>query len=143
MNLDVILAEEAHAPCRATTFSAGLDLRAMANGVVFPGTSTLVDTGVIARLPPGHCGLICSRSGLALKHDIAVLNAPGIIDEDYRGKIGVILFNHGQTAFYFSAGDRIAQLLIMPVAYAGVRVVHDDELGSTERGAGGFGHTGS
>lgn len=142
MNLSVVLTAEAHLPTRGTALSAGIDLRASHAGIIQPGAATLVNTGVIARIPAGHCGMVCSRSGLALRHGVAVLNAPGIIDEDYRGEIGVILANFQRVAFAWDAGDKIAQLLIVPIAYPGVTIVQHDELGDTERGAGGFGSTG-
>ena len=91
-------------------------------------------------IPPGLCGLVLPRSGLAIKHGIACVNAPGLIDPNYRGEIGVILINHGSEPWSARAGDRIAQLLITAFAAPALTVV--DELPDSDRGAGGFGSSG-
>jgi dUTP pyrophosphatase len=141
MKMQVALSRNILAPMRATTFSAGVDLRAPVSGYIGAGRRKLIMTGVRAKIPAGHVGLVCSRSGLALKEGVVVLNAPGIIDEDYRGEIGVILFNSTGGIWQYDVGERIAQLLVSPVAYPTIEIVTD--LDDTERGAGGFGSTGA
>lgn len=106
---------------------------------VWPDATALIPTGLAIELPPGYEAQVRCRSGLALKKGVAVANSPGTIDEDYRGEIGVIIRNHGDT-FIVHKGDRIAQLLFARVAHAKLVVV--EELSSTERGEGGFGSTG-
>lgn len=108
--------------------------------LIGPGRSMVVQCGVCVEIPPGFVGLVCPRSGLAANYDVTVLNAPGIVDSGYRGEFKVILINHGAEAFEINRGDRIAQLLIVPVAQA--HIVEADELSDTARGAGGFGSTG-
>ncbi len=128
-------------PSKATEFSAGFDLRAIESGVMVAGTPMLIKTGFAMEIPVGHVGMVCPRSGLALKHGVTVLNAPGIIDADYRGDVGIILMKHSQGVFEFEAGDRIAQLVILQMPPMGaIREV--GELDDTGRGEGGFGHTG-
>lgn len=127
-------------PERATALSAGVDLRAARDGLVRAGARELVPTALSMEIPAGVAGLVCSRSGLALRQGVIVLNAPGVVDADYRGQVGVILANLSGEDFAFRAGDRIAQLLLVPVFFAGFREVA--ELADTERGAGGFGSTG-
>jgi dUTP pyrophosphatase len=127
-------------PSYATHGSVGMDLVAI-EGVGFaPGGLGKVRTGLAVRIPEGYEGQIRPRSGLAAKHGITVLNSPGTIDSDYRGEILVLLVNHGGWLFEVSAGDRIAQLVICPVAHADVAFV--PFLDDTDRGAGGFGSTG-
>ena len=118
---------------------AGLDLHAVHDAILQPGSTELINTGLRLELPAGHCALVLSRSGLALHHSIAVLNAPGLIDPSYRGEVGVILHNYGYQPYAVSQGDRIAQLLISP--YATPPLVAG-QVGDTHRGAGGFGSTG-
>lgn len=129
-------------PGYATAQSAGMDLLAAITEPVSiaPGDRALIPTGLCVALPPDHELQIRPRSGLALKHGITVLNAPGTIDADYRGEIGVILHNAGRTAFVVQRGDRIAQAVLAPV----LRAVwaESETLGETDRGAGGFGSTG-
>lgn len=135
--------EGACLPEYATEGAAGADLRAyLPEGRVFvyPGSWRLVPTGLDIELPAGYEAQVRSRSGLALKRGIAVLNAPGTIDEDYRGPVGVILVNHSSEPFEVSNGDRIAQLVIAPVTKATFSAV--ETLGDTARGGGGFGSTG-
>ena len=129
-------------PTYARSGDAGLDLRAATWGASIPagGGRRLIATGFAVELPPGFEGQIRPRSGLALKHGVTVLNSPGTIDQSYRGEIGVILINHGSEPFMVSRGDRIAQLVIAPVAT--VVAVEAAELTASERGSGGFGSTG-
>lgn len=133
-------------PARQTDYSAGFDLCATQYAALFPNEVILVKTGFAVQIPVGFCGMVCSRSGLALKHGVFVLNAPGIIDADYRGEIGVILSRINVDGlgdpFIIKAGDRIAQLLVVPAQIAGMYSVEVDGLDATERGEGGFGHTG-
>ncbi|MDQ6996993.1 MAG: dUTP diphosphatase [Mariprofundus sp.] len=129
-------------PFYATTHAAGADLRAAidADVVIAPGDHALIKTGFAMALPDNYEAQIRPRSGLALKHGITVLNAPGTIDADYRGEVGVILINHGSEPFTVQRGDRIAQMIIAPFAQADFQAV--DSLSETERGSGGFGSSG-
>ena len=127
-------------PARSRAGDAGYDLRCVEGFTLAPGERQMVPTGVAIALPPGVCGLVLPRSGLAAKHGIGVVNGPGLIDPNYRGEVNVILVNHGSEPFAASAGDRIAQLLL--VAFASPEVAVVDELSETERGAGGFGSSG-
>ncbi|QOT19347.1 dUTP diphosphatase [Paenarthrobacter sp. YJN-5] len=129
------------APSYAQPGDAGADLRSTIDLVLEPGERRLVPTGVSVTLPFGTVGLIHPRSGLAAKHGITVVNAPGTIDAGYRGEISVCLLNTDRTeAFRINRGDRIAQLVIQRIEIADFRIV--DELPGSERGAGGFGSTG-
>lgn len=140
MSLQIGLSpDSAPAPVYATSLAAGCDLRSTANLAIAPGTVALVPTGLKFKIPSGYCGMVCSRSGLAFQHQVSVLNAPGIIDADYRGEIKVILFNHSTIRFEVNPGDRVAQLLFVPVAQA---VFNKDDWDQTARGEGGFGSTG-
>jgi dUTP diphosphatase len=132
-------------PTRAHPGDAGLDLRALDAGTLAPGDRALVPTGVAIALPAGHAGLVVPRSGLAARHGIALVNAPGLIDEGYRGELRVLLLNADRSeAFAWAAGDRIAQLVLVAVAAFEVVEVGDaDALGATARGAGGFGSSGT
>ena len=123
--------------------ASGLDLHAAVAGNVTlgPGESELIPTGYAIELPPGHEGQVRPRSGLALHHGVTVLNAPGTVDEDYRGELGVVLINHGEQPFVVEKGMRIAQLVVAPVARVEVDVV--EELSDTERAGGGYGSTGT
>jgi dUTP pyrophosphatase len=129
-------------PERATAHAAGFDLRAAVAVpmVVDPGARALVPTGVAIAVPPGYEAQVRPRSGLALKSGITLLNAPGTIDADYRGEVGVIVVNHGTDPVTIARGDRIAQLVIQKLPDVELETV--DELPETSRGAGGFGHTG-
>jgi len=129
-------------PSAATAQSAGFDLRARldATRVLQPGERLLVPTGVAIALPEGYEAQVRPRSGLAIKHGVTLLNAPGTIDADYRGEIGVILIHHGQEALTIQRGDRIAQLVVQPVPAVSWREL--ESLPATQRGAGGFGHSG-
>lgn len=125
----------------ADSESAGLDLRANASYVLNPGQKVIIPTGIRVAIPEGYCGLVCSRSGLVAKTDTNVENSPGVIDSSYRGEIGVIFKNRNPFNVYrISRGDRIAQLVIVPILLPELKVV--TELDVTERGAGGFGHSG-
>jgi dUTP pyrophosphatase len=127
-------------PEYASKGAAGADLRAASAVVLDPGCTALVPTGISLQLPPGVEAQVRPRSGLAMKHGITVLNAPGTIDSDYRGEVKVLLVNHGRDAVQLERGDRIAQLVLAPVLRGVWLPV--DELDETERGAGGFGSTG-
>lgn len=129
-------------PHYQTEHSAGVDLYAAIGGEVTieAGTWKLIPTGIAVAIPEGYEGQVRPRSGLALKHGVGMLNAPGTIDADYRGEVGIILFNFSEKAFTIHRGDRIAQLVVAKVAKAAFRRV--DALNETARGAGGFGHTG-
>ena len=130
-------------PSAATDFSAGFDLPAAVTEdlVLEPGGRVLIPTGIAIQLPAGFEAHVRPRSGLALKHGVTVLNAPGTIDADYRGEIGVILINLGQKPFSITRGMRIAQIVIAHVQNAAWR--ETETLDETMRGAGGFGSTGT
>jgi dUTP pyrophosphatase len=130
-------------PAYETANAAGMDLRAALETplIITPGACALVPTGLTIAIPPGFEGQVRPRSGLALKHSLLVPNSPGTIDADYRGELKVILFNAGTAPFTVERGERIAQLVIAPVARAVWEPV--DSLPETERGTGGFGHTGT
>lgn len=132
----------ARLPGYATARSSGMDLHAALAGPVRlrPGERRLIPTGLALEIPPGYEGQVRPRSGLALRHGVSVANAPGTIDADYRGEVGVILINLGPKAFAVKPGDRIAQLVIAPVFRA--VLIEKKALGLTRRGSGGFGHTG-
>lgn len=131
-------------PVYQTPESAGMDLRAAIGGgarTLKAGTHMLVPAGIAIALPSGYEAQVRPRSGLAMKHGVTVLNAPGTIDADYRGEIGVLLINHGSADFDITHGMRIAQLVIAPVTQAAWSL--QDDLSSTRRAAGGFGSTGT
>ena len=129
-------------PAYETAGAAGLDLRAaiMAPLTLAPGERALVPTGLAMQLPEGFEGQVRPRSGLALRHGVTVLNAPGTVDSDYRGEVSVVLINHGQEPFSIQRGDRIAQFVIAPVTQA--ELLEVSTLDATARGAGGYGSTG-
>ncbi|HUL60921.1 MAG TPA: dUTP diphosphatase [Anaeromyxobacteraceae bacterium] len=127
-------------PRYETAGSAGMDLRADEPFALAPGERRLVPTGLALEIPTGHEGQVRPRSGLAVRQGVGLLNAPGTIDSDYRGEVQVILVNHGQAPVTFARGDRIAQLVVAPVARAELEIA--DDLTGTARGAGGFGSTG-
>lgn len=129
-------------PAYQTPLSAGMDLRADVTEpvVLQPGQRTLVPTGLYMELPAGYEAQIRPRSGLALKHGITVFNSPGTIDADYRGEIQVLLVNLSDQAFEVKRGERIAQMVV--ARHERVQWVEAEALSETERGAGGFGHTG-
>jgi dUTP pyrophosphatase len=132
-------------PAPASAGSAGADLRAAiaptAQLVLAPGERALVPTGLVLEIPPGWEGQVRPRSGLALRHGVTVANAPGTIDSDYRGEVGVLLVNLGGEPFVVRRGDRIAQLVIAAVAR--VDWEEADDLADSGRGEGGFGSTGT
>ncbi len=129
-------------PKYETIHSAGVDLRAalLQPEFIVPGERKLIPTGIFMELPAGYEAQIRPRSGLAFKHGVTVLNSPGTIDADYRGEVMVLLINLGSHPFEVQNGDRIAQMIICPFS----QVIWEltNELGETERGAGGYGHTG-
>lgn len=148
MSVEVAIQQLPHAaglalPSYATAGAAGMDLLAAvtAEMILAPGARALVPTGLAIALPQGYEAQVRPRSGLALKHGITVLNAPGTIDADYRGEVGVILLNTSEQPFTIQRGERIAQMVIAAVATAAWKPV--SELPSTQRGAGGFGSTGT
>jgi dUTP pyrophosphatase len=140
-----VLKHGAQPPAYMTAWAAGMDLFAcLPTGLklmlVRPGDRVHVPTGVALEIPPGYEGQIRPRSGWAAKHGVTVLNAPGTVDADYRGEIGVVLINHGDRTLEIQSGERIAQLVIAPVER--VQLECAEELSDTTRGTGGFGSTG-
>lgn len=136
------LRDDAQLPTRAHPGDAGLDLHAAEECTIAPGERAMVATGIAVELPEGHAGLVVPRSGLAARHGISVVNAPGLIDAGYRGEVKVLLLNTDlQEPFEVTAGMRIAQLVVMPVAIA--EPVEAEELTGSARGDGGFGSSGS
>jgi dUTP pyrophosphatase len=131
-------------PAYQSTHAAGLDLLAAVPEasplILSPGQRALVPTGLTIALPSGYEAQVRPRSGLAVKHGVTVLNAPGTVDADYRGEVGVLLINHGDAPFTIRRGERIAQMVIASVARAEFALV--ESLSATERGSGGFGSTG-
>ncbi|GHV06800.1 deoxyuridine 5'-triphosphate nucleotidohydrolase [Clostridia bacterium] len=127
-------------PAYAHAGDAGLDLRAAAELILPPGERALVPTGIAVELPPGHEAQIRPRSGLAINHGVTMLNAPGTIDEGYRGEISVILINLGEQNFTVERGMRIAQMVVAPVTRVEIEIA--DALEASERGARGFGSSG-
>ena len=135
------LTDDATLPTRAHEGDAGLDLYAAEAASLGPGERTSVGTGVAVEIPEGHAGLVLPRSGLAARHGIALVNAPGLIDAGYRGEVRVLLLNTDpDEAFEIAPGDRIAQLIVTPFAPA--EPVEALELSASERGGGGFGSSG-
>ena len=130
-------------PAYQTEHAAGMDLCAAvsADVVLAPGATAIIPTGFAIALPPGFEAQVRPRSGLAAKNAVTVLNSPGTIDADYRGEVGVILINHGKTAFTVTRGLRIAQMIVAPVRT--VMWEEKTELEDTTRGAGGYGSTGT
>ena len=131
-------------PGYAREGDAGADLVARADAVLAcRGGRAVVPTGVAVAIPEGFAGLVLPRSGLALRHGVTCLNAPGLVDSGYRGELHVVLVNHDPEEDYtVSRGDRIAQLVLVRVERASFELVPEDGLGGSERGHGGFGHTG-
>lgn len=136
-----LLSERAILPRKAHAGDAGWDLFSIEKKEILPGESTLVRTGIIIELPEGTEAQVRPRSGMALKHQVTVLNTPGTIDVGYRGEVRVILINHGKEKFVVEEGMKIAQMVIQPVLH--VDVMQVDEVSETGRGGGGFGSTGS
>ena len=129
---------------RKTEKSSGMDLMSTGRYIIKSGTSCLISTGIKLIIPDGYEVQVRSRSGLALKHSVVVLNSPGTIDADYRGEIKVILFNHGQEDYEVKPGDSIAQAILCPVSFMTPIEINEQEFESyaTDRGEGGFGSTG-
>jgi dUTP pyrophosphatase len=126
-----------------TEQAAGVDLHAALDDtfVLHPGERALVPTGLALEIPAGYEAQVRPRSGLALRHGISLVNTPGTIDADYRGEVGIILINHGKEPFTVEPGERIAQLVF--ARFERAIFLEVQELGETERGSGGFGHTGT
>ncbi|GAB5542427.1 MAG: dUTP diphosphatase [Sandaracinaceae bacterium] len=137
------LRPDASMPRYATEGAAGLDLAAAIDAPIelAPGARAAVSTGIAIALPAGHEGQVRPRSGLSSRHGVTVVNAPGTIDEDYRGEVKVLLVNLGDAPHTISSGDRIAQLVVAPVTR--VTLEEAESLDETARGAGGFGSTGA
>lgn len=132
--------EDAVIPSYAREGDAGVDLYSVINYDLFPGERYLIPTGIKVAIPKGYEAQIRPRSGLAFKHGLTVVNTPGTIDSGYRGEIGVLVINHGKEKFQIEKGSRIAQMIFNKIEDAVFE--ETDELDETERGSGGFGHTG-
>ena len=142
--LDPRVGREIPLPTTATPGSAGMDLRAVIDAplTLEPGASAMIATGIAIHIgDPGYCAVILPRSGLGHKHGIVLGNLVGLIDADYQGPLMISCWNRAQSAYTIAPGERIAQLVLLPVAQAGFRVV--EEFAASRRGGGGFGHTGS
>lgn len=142
--LDPRVGREIPLPAPATPGSAGMDLRAVLDAplTLEPGASALIATGIAIHIDdPGYCAVILPRSGLGHKHGIVLGNLVGLIDADYQGPLMISCWNRAQTAYTIAPGDRIAQLVLLPVSRAGFRVV--EEFAVSQRGTGGFGHSGA
>ena len=142
-DVEILVLTEEKLPEYASTEAAGADLRAKLSEplAIHPHQSALIPTGLKFEIPPGYEIQIRPRSGLALKHQVTVLNSPGTIDSDYRGEIQVILINHSDKVFVVEPQMRIAQMVVAPVVQA--RFVKAYDLAASDRGSGGFGHTGA
>lgn len=134
------LRPDAILPSYAHPSDAGMDVRSVEDLTIAPGKRALVPTGLVMLLPPGYEAQVRPRSGLALKSGVTVLNTPGTIDSGYRGEVGVILANFGETDFSVKKGDKIAQIVIAPVTQPTIE--ETDVVDETDRGVGGFGSTG-
>lgn len=134
------LRPDAILPSYAHPSDAGMDVRSVEGLTIAPGKRALVPTGLVMLLPPGYEAQVRPRSGLALKSGVTVLNTPGTIDSGYRGEVGVILANFGETDFSVKKGDKIAQIVIAPVTQPTIE--ETDVVDETDRGVGGFGSTG-
>ncbi len=138
-------ADDLPLPAYETEGAAGMDLRAAVTEpvILLPGERSAIPTGLKIALPHGYEAQVRARSGLARRAGIGVVNAPGTIDADYRGEIQVLLINWGDAPFTIARGDRVAQMVVAPVTRVRWEEMPDEaDLGATERGAGGFGHTG-
>ena len=135
--MKIVIEPGAYLPERAHDLDAGYDLRSPIRAYVPPNSSAIIDTGVHIEIPEGYVGMLKSKSGLNVKHDIT---SEGVIDSGYTGSICVKLYNHGQNAYEVNKGDKISQLVIMPIITPALEIV--SHLDSTERGDGGFGSTG-
>ena len=136
------LNENAIVPEYGSEYSAGADLRACINEdiVLNPSETNILPTGIAVEIPEGYFGMVCSRSGLAAKNQVVVLNSPGIIDSDYRGEIKLIMVNHSGIPFVIKPAMRLAQIIIVPFFYANWIETHS--LSETVRGNNGLGSTG-
>lgn len=143
MQLRVSVLPGGYAPEYQTEFAAGMDLRCTAPAELAPGERKLIGTGIKVAIPNGFEGQVRPRSGLAYKLGLSVVNSPGTIDSDYRGEVKVLLINLGADVVKLDQGERIAQLVISPVMHVNVMTVDESELGTTERGEGGYGSTGT
>ena len=128
-------------PVSAHVGDAGIDLHTREDILLAPSQWALVPTGIAVAIPDGHAGLVAPRSGLAARHGISVVNGPGVVDAGYRGEVKVILINHGSAEVHLERGDRIAQLVVVPVVLAEMYEV--SELPDSDRGQGGFGSSDS
>ena len=135
--MKIMLDEGAYMPTRAHSMDAGLDLYSPVDVMIMPQASAVIDTGVLVELPPGSVGFLKSKSGLNVRHGIL---GEGVIDAGYTGSIRVKLYNHSGEEYYIQRGDKITQLVILPVILPDLEQV--DRLEDTERGCGGFGSTG-
>lgn len=142
IEIPTVAEEGVELPLYASTGASGADVRAFLKQAVVlaPGCTALVPTGLRFAIPQGYEIQVRPRSGLALKFGVTVLNTPGTIDADYRGELGIILINHGQEPFLITPGMRIAQIVLAPVVQANFFIC--ENLESTQRSSGGFGHTG-
>ena len=143
MTVKIINKSDNNLPAYETSCSAGMDLRAyLPEGPITlkPMQRTLVPTGLFMEIPEGYEGQVRPRSGLAIKNGITVLNTPGTIDADYRGEVKIILINLSDTDFVINSGERVAQIVFAKCEQ--MEVINVETLSETERGAGGFGHTG-
>ena len=129
-------------PRRAHERDAGFDLACVEDFTLWPARRRVVGTGVAIALPAGMAGLVTPRSGLAARHGITIVNAPGLVDPGYRGELRITLLNTGDAPYVARAGDRIAQLLLVPFVAPDVRLVDDLDAGPDDRGALGFGSSG-
>ncbi|MBE6753076.1 MAG: dUTP diphosphatase [Ruminococcaceae bacterium] len=142
MNIPVRkLDERARLPRRGSAAAAGADLCALDGTDIAPGETVMIHTGLAAEIPDGYVGLLFARSGLSTKSGLAPANKVGVVDSDYRGELMVALHNHSDQPRTVAAGERVAQLVIMP--YVAAVYVETDQLSETERGEGGYGSTGS
>jgi dUTP pyrophosphatase len=137
-----LLHPAARPPARTRAGDAAYDLACVAAFSLAPGERAMIPTGVAVAIPPGTAGLVLPRSGLAIKHGISCVNSPGLVDPNYRGELRVILINHGSEPFTAEAGDRIAQLLLVPFFAPELVVVDELPDGGDDRGTGGFGSSG-
>lgn len=136
------LNKNARTPVYGTEYSAGADLRTCIEDAIVlePGKKAIIPTGLSCEIPEGYFGMICTRSGLAAKNGVVILNSPGIIDSDYRGELKLIVFNHSETPFVIEDGMRVAQLIIVP--FEKVEWIQVAQLSESVRGEGGIGSTG-
>lgn len=136
------LNKNARTPVYGTEYSAGADLRTCIEDAIVlePGKKAIIPTGLSYEIPEGYFGMICTRSGLAAKNGVVILNSPGIIDSDYRGELKLIVFNHSETPFVIEDGMRVAQLIVVP--FEKVEWIQVAQLSESVRGEGGIGSTG-